>query len=208
MQAQITDEVVLSKDNDTIAWNNSKYANLLNLIHKEDYEQAFVETSVLASMGDLKAQYLLASMFFYGAGTIRNYEAAQEQLAAAAKQGSNRAEYMMGAFGSLNKMHEFMKSFTGKIDTSNDINFWNQMMSTDIMPTNYKDAFRWFLLADGKWGYRDIMYYCGIALITGAYGYQNQEHGLNWIVRSAQMGYSEAIQLLNELKIHQDEKDK
>lgn len=163
-------------------WQDKKYSNLLGYIQKEDYEQAFVEASVLAGAGDVKAQYVLASMFFYGAGTFRNYEAAQEQLAAAAKQGSDRAEYMMGGFGSLEKKHEFIQALTGEDDTTDDIGFWNQMMSTESLPNNYKEAFQWFFLADGEWGYRDIMYYCGIALITGAYGYQNQEHGLKWII--------------------------
>ena len=187
-------------------WQNSKYSNLLNHINKEDYEQAFVEASVLAGAGDVKAQCVLASMFFYGAGTYRNYEAAQEQLALAAEQGSDRAEYMMGGFGSLEKKHEFMKALTGEDDSSDDVGFWNQMMSTETRPDNYKEAFRWFYLADGEWGYRDIMYYCGIVLITGAYGYKNQEHGLNWIIRSAKMRYSDAIQLLNKLS-GKDESD-
>ena len=112
----------------------------------------------------------------------------------------------MGGFGSLEKKHEFMKALTGEDDSSDDVGFWNQMMSTETRPDNYKEAFRWFYLADGEWGYRDIMYYCGIVLITGAYGYKNQEHGLNWIIRSAKMRYSDAIQLLNKLS-GKDESD-
>ena len=188
-----------------IEWRDKKYADLLQYIQDENYEQAFIEASVLAGSSDAQAQCVLASMYFYEAGTYRNYEAAQEQLALAAAQGSERAEYMMGGFGSLEKSHEFMQTLTGKVDLSDDINFWNQMMSTETKPTNYKEAFRWFFLQDGEWGYRDIMYYCGIALNTGAYGYQNQEHGLKWIVKSAQLGYYEAIDLLDKLKNYGEE---
>ena len=185
-------------------WQDKKYNQLLTYIQNENYEEAFIEASILAGTGDVNAQCVLASMFFYGAGTFRNYEAAQEQLAAAAKQRSDRADYMMGGFGSLEKKHEFVKLLTGEEDTTDDIDFWNQMMSTKSLPKNYKEAFQWFFLADGEWGYRDIMYYCGIALITGEYGYQNQEHGLKWIIRSAEMGYTEAIELINQLKEHSE----
>ncbi len=180
-------------------WRDAKYTHLLSHIQKEDYEEAFVEATILASQGDVKGQLVLASMFYYGAGTFRNYEAAQEQLVLAAKQGSDRAEYMMGGFGSLEKKHEFMKSITGEEDTSDDNTFWNQMMATNQVPKNYKEAFRWFFLADGEWGYRDIMYYCGIVMYTGAYGYQNEEHGLQWICRSALLGYSDAVKLIKKL---------
>ena len=180
-------------------WKNAKYSVLIRSIQNESYEDAFIEASVLASSGDVQAQCVLASMYFYGAGTSTNYEAAQEQLALAAQAGSTRAEYMMGGFGSLNKKHEFMMELFGIVDTSSDLSFWNQMMSSDFVPSNYKEAFLWFFLDDGEWGYRDIMYYCGIALITGKYGYENQEHGLEWIIRSAKLGYHESIQLLNQL---------
>lgn len=186
-------------------WQDVKYCDLLNYIQDEDYEQAFIEASILAGSDDSKAQCVLASMFFYGAGTYRNYEAAQEQLAKAAYNGSRRAEYMMGGFGSLEQKHEFVKLITGVEDTTDDVMFWNQMMATDTVPGNYKEAFQWFFLKDGEWGYRDIMYYCGIALITGQYGYQNHEHGLEWIIESASMGYSEAINLLNRLSDSYDE---
>lgn len=92
-----------------------------------------------------------------------------------------------------------MLLLTGEVDTSTDNRFWNQMMSTEILPTNYKEAFQWFFLPDGDYGYRDIMYYCGIALVTGAYGYKNEEHGFNWIIKSAELGYYEAIDLLNKI---------
>ena len=185
-------------------WKDRKYSNLLSFIQEENYEQAFVEASVLAGTGDANAQCVLASMYLYGAGTYRNYEAAQEQLVLAAEQGSERAEYMMGSFDSLERMHEFIKLLTGEPDTSDDVDFWNQMMYTQSRPQNYKEAFKWFFLPDGEWGYQDIMYYCGIALITGKYGYKNQEHGLKWIIRSAEMGYDEAIQLLNKLRGNED----
>lgn len=201
----ITDGDYVEKIDVPKEWQDEKYADLLSHIEHEDYEQAFIESTVLAGMGDAQAQIVLASMYFYGAGTSRNYEASQEQLVAAAEQGSERAEYMMGGFGSLEKHQEFMKMLTGEYDTGNDIEFWKQMMSTETLPTNYKEAFRWFFLEEGEWGYRDIMYYCGIALITGQYGYQNQEHGLLWIVRSARMGYPEAVELIEQLSSGQND---
>lgn len=51
-----------------------------------------------------------------------------------------------------------------------------------------------------NWGYRDIMYYAGISLITGQYGYQNTESGLKWLIKSAELGYSDAINLLERLQ--------
>lgn len=192
-------ESVVSYANLPKEWQDVKYSNLLKAIQAEDYEQAYVEATILASMNDVHAQCVLASMYYYGAGTARNYEAAQEQLAAAAAQGSSRAEYMMGGFGSIQKSHEFMLALIGEVDDSTDTAFWNQMMSSDSLPQTYKDAFKWFFLQDGEWGYRDIMYYCGIALITGAYGYKNEEHGLQWVLHSAQLGYKDAIQLINKL---------
>ena len=166
-------------------WKDNKYSNLLSFIQNEDYEQAFVEASILAGTGDVKGQYVLASMFSSGAGTYRNYD-------------------MMGGFDSLEKMHDFYKILTGEPDTADDVEFWNQMMSTQTLPKNYKEAFKWFYLPDGEWGYRDIMYNCGLALITGKYGYKNPKHGLNWIMRSAKLGYGEAIQLLNKLSTNED----
>ncbi len=183
-------------------WQDSKYSQLINSIFDEDYEQAFIEASLLATSGDAQAQCVMASMLIYGAGVYRDYEAAQEQLANAAAMGSIRAEYMMGGFGSLKKMHEFTEMITGESNSVDDISFWNQMMLSGGQSCHYKDVFQWFLLSDediDEWAYRDIMYYCGIALIVGEFGYQNQEHGLNWIIKSAEKGYDEAIELINQL---------
>lgn len=185
-----------------VEWRTKKYSRLVERINAEDYEMAFVEASVLAASGDSMAQCVLGAMYYYGAGVFRNYEAAQEQLVLSASNGCARAEYMLGCIESLNKARLVSKMLTGadKPDEGVDESFWNQMMCTETLPSNFKEAFRWFFLKDGQWGYRDIMYYSGIALITGKYGYSNPQRGLYWIQRSANQGCSEAIQLLNELK--------
>lgn len=182
-------------------WSDLKYANLIQQIESEDYENAFNTATMLAAMGDAQAQCVLATMYMSATGTLRNYESAQELLVQAAKQGYSRGEYILGGFGSLEKSHEFMNMFVSDNEqlSANDNDFWYQMLSTESVPENYKDAFKWFYLKDGQWGYRDIMYYAGIALIRGDYGYKNVESGLQWIVKSARLGYKDAEDLLNQL---------
>ena len=82
------------------------------------------------------------------------------------------------------------------LDSHIDDAFWKQMMSTAVLPQSYKEAFRWFMIPGYEWAYRDIMYYCGVALIEGTYGYKNVMHGKQWIRRSAGLGYPEAMQLV------------
>lgn len=186
-----------------IDWQDSKYKGLIKSISSEEYDNAFNEATMLSASGDAQAQCVLAAMYLCGVGTFRNYESAQELLVKAAKQGYSRGEYMLDGFGSLKKQHDFMKAFLGddadEAGTDDNI-FWYQMMSTETKPDNFKDAFNWFLLKEGEWGYRDIMFYAGIELIKGTYGYQNPENGLKWIVKSAQLGYGEAIELIEQLK--------
>lgn len=183
-------------------WSDTKYANLINQIESEKYDEAFNTATMLAAMGDAQAQCVLATMYMCEVGTLRNYESAQELLAQAAAQGYKRGEYMLGGFGSLEKSHEFMKTILGKDEEllyANDNNFWYQMLSTDMKPETFKDAFKWFYLEDGEWGYRDIMYYAGIVIIRGDYGYKNEENGLQWIIQSAHLGYNDAIKLLQAI---------
>ena len=78
------------------------------------------------------------------------------------------------------------------------------MLSTDTKPETFKDAFKWFYLEDGKWGYRDIMYYAGIVIIRGDYGYKNEENGLQWIIQSARLGYNDAIELLQAIDSNEE----
>lgn len=189
-------------------WSDAKYADLITYICAENYEDAYNEATMLAATGDAKAQCVLATMYMCEIGTIRNYESAQELLAQAAQQEYSRGEYMLGGFGSLEKSHEFTRMLVGddeELIYASDNNFWYQMLSTDTKPETYKDAFKWFFLDDGDWGYRDIMYYAGIVLIRGDYGYQNQESGLQWIIKSAELGYQEALELLQHLMEYQDE---
>lgn len=184
-------------------WQNAKYKELIKAISSEEYDNAFNEATILSASGDAQVQCVLAAMYLCGVATYRNYESAQELLVKAAEQGHKRGEYMLGGFGSLKKQHEFMKALLGDEADGNETDdniFWYQMMSTGTKPDNFKDAFNWFLLKDGEWGYRDIMFYAGIELIKGTYGYQNQENGLKWIVKSAQLGYGEAIELIEQLK--------
>jgi len=189
-------------------WSDAKYVDLIKYIEAENYEDAYNVATMLAATDDAKAQCVLATMYMCEVGTIRNYESAQELLVQAAQQGYSRAEYMLGGFGSLEKSHEFTKMIVGDDEEllyANDNNFWYQMLSTETKPETYKEAFNWFYLDDGKWGYRDIMYYAGIVLIRGDYGYQNQERGLQWIIKSAKLGYDEALELLQKLKDAQNE---
>lgn len=183
-------------------WADPKYAELIQQIGQEQYEDAFNTATMLAATGDAQAQCVLATMYMCEVGTLRNYESAQELLAQAAEQGYKRGEYMLGGFGSLEKSHVFLRMLVGNDEEqlyANDNNFWYQMLSTEFKPETYKDAFNWFYLEDGKWGYRDIMYYAGIVLIRGDYGYQNKENGLQWIIKSAQLGYTDAVELLQQL---------
>ena len=188
-------------------WSDTKYANLICLIESENYDDAFNAATMLAAMGDAQAQCVLATMYMCEVGTLRNYESAQELLAQAAAQGYKRGEYMLGGFGSLEKSHEFMKTLVGEDEEllyANDNNFWYQMLSTDTKPETFKDAFKWFYLEDGKWGYRDIMYYAGIVIIRGDYGYKNEENGLQWIIQSARLGYNDAIELLQVIDSNEE----
>ena len=188
-------------------WSDTKYANLICLIESENYDDAFNAATMLAAMGDAQAQCVLATMYMCEVGTLRNYESAQELLAQAAAQGYKRGEYMLGGFGSLEKRHEFMKTHVGEDEEllyANDNNFWYQMLSTDMKPETFKDAFKWFYLEDGKWGYRDIMYYAGIVIIRGDYGYKNEENGLQWIIQSARLGYNDAIELLQVIDSNEE----
>lgn len=188
-------------------WSDTKYANLICLIESENYDDAFNAATMLAAMGDAQAQCVLATMYMCEVGTLRNYESAQELLAQAAAQGYKRGEYMLGGFGSLEKSHEFMKTLVGEDEEllyANDNNFWYQMLSTDTKPETFKDAFKWFYLEDGKWGYRDIMYYAGIVIIRGDYGYKNEENGLQWIIQSARLGYNDAIELLQAIDSNEE----
>lgn len=188
-------------------WSDTKYANLICLIESENYDDAFNAATMLAAMGDAQAQCVLATMYMCEVGTLRNYESAQELLAQAAAQGYKRGEYMLGGFGSLEKSHEFMKTLVGEDEEllyANDNNFWYQMLSTDMKPETFKDAFKWFYLEDGKWGYRDIMYYAGIVIIRGDYGYKNEENGLQWIIQSARLGYNDAIELLQVIDSNEE----
>ncbi len=184
-----------------LEWRIKKYRRFIERINAGDYESAFVEISIIAASGDSMAQCVLGSMYYYGAGVFRNYEAAQEQLVLSASNGCLRAEYMLGCIESLNEARRFSKMLTGadNLDVDIEKSFWNQMMSTEDRPSNYKEAFRWFYLRDGQWGYKDIMYYAGVALVSGKYGYKNPSRGLYWIRRSAALGYPSAIELLRKI---------
>lgn len=182
-------------------WSDAKYADLIKFIESEKYEDAFNAATMLAAMGDAKAQCVLATMYMCEVGCIRNYESAQELLAQAAQQGYNRGEYMLGGFGALEKSHEFTRMLVGddeRLLYANDNIFWYQMLSAETKSESYKETFNWFYLEDGTWGNRDIMYYAGIVLIHGNYGYQNKENGLQWIIKSAKLGYNDALEYLQQ----------
>ena len=64
---------------------------------------------------------------------------------------------------------------------------------------SYKDAFEWFYLKDGNWGYRDIMYYAAVEFLDDSSAVYNVEKGLKWLKKSAALKYDEAIKLLQRI---------
>lgn len=66
-----------------------------------DYHQAFAKLQPLAVEGNPQAQYAVGYMYFYGLGTVQNYEAAQKWMVVAAEQGHPEAR---AALAKLDKL--------------------------------------------------------------------------------------------------------
>lgn len=182
-------------------WHQDKYLEAVNAIESEDYSSARSSLLILATAGDAPAQCALAALYLYGADGSRDYTSALNLLVEAAKQDYERAEYMLGCFGSLAKSHEF-SLFLGVDESSiDDTNFWKQMFLSDSFSSieSFKDAFNWFYLSDGSWGYRDIMYFSAVSFLNGQYGITDKRKGIKWLKKSAQLGYADAQRMLNEI---------
>ncbi len=63
---------------------------------KGDYSTAHAEWSALAENGDARSQYHLGTLYFSGAGMVRDYDKALEWFSQAADQGDADAQHMIG----------------------------------------------------------------------------------------------------------------
>jgi hypothetical protein len=79
-----------------------------------------------------------------------------------------------------------------------DDGFWKQCFKVDKEVHSYKDAFEWFYMQDGNWGYRDIMYYAAAVFLDESSELYNKTKGLKWLQRSAKLKYDDAINLLKK----------
>jgi len=181
-------------------WQETKYEEVLQGLLEENYEQVFNSFTILAATGDPKSQCALATMYCFPAGTTRDYAAAYNLLKKAALQDYERAEYLLGSFGSLDRMRQGeVYQLLGITDFSViDDNFWQQCFKAEKEIQSYKDAFEWFYMKDGHWGYRDIMYYAALVFLDDSSELYNKEKGLKWLRRSAELDYPDARRLLEQ----------
>lgn len=181
-------------------WQEPKYEEVLQGILEEDYEKVFNSLTILASTNDNKSLCALATMYCFPSGTTRDYTTAYNLLKKAAFQNYERAEYLLGAFGSLNRMRQGELYKMLGIDDFDiiDDDFWKQCFKVDKEIHSYKDAFEWLYMKDGYWGYRDIMYYAAIVFLDESSELYNKTKGLKWLQRSAKLKYDDAINLLKK----------
>jgi len=181
-------------------WQDPKYKDVLNGISNEDYEMVLELLTELSDAGDSKSLCVLATMYCFPAGTTRDYAKAYALLKQAALQDNERAEYLLGAFGSLYRMRQaFGLLFDVVVPGNSDDSFWKQCFKGNKEVISYKDAFEWFYLKDGNWGYRDIMYYAAVEFLDDSSAVYNVEKGLKWLKKSAALKYDEAIKLLQRI---------
>lgn len=185
-----------------MGWQKPEYETVLCGLWEENYGQVFNSLMVLAKAGDSKSQCALATMYCFPAGTERDYTAAYNWLKIAALQDYERAEYLLGALGSLYKTREGeLSQILGFTDALNvDDSFWEQCFQAKKIIKSYKDAFEWFYLKDGHWGYRDIMYYAALVFLDESSDLYNKEKGMKWLRKSADLDYRDALLLLEQLE--------
>lgn len=181
-------------------WQDEKYSELLKAISEEDYETAYEYATFLSSAGDVKATYLLSTMSMCGVGGPQNYENSIYSLVELARDGDERAQYMLGGYGSLLKQREMMRLFLGEDAENNDNAFWFQMMGVDEKSQSFKDCLKWFFTPLEEIAYRDIMFYAGLFCLNGQFGFEAVEHGVLWLQKSAAKGYPDAIKVLEQLQ--------
>jgi TPR repeat protein len=185
-------------------WAGEKYETFLTCLLKENnYECAKAELEKLSEQGDAQASCCLGAMLCFGEKNDRDYTKALELLKESALKNYERAEYLLGAFGSMERSRDFLKAITGDdsmSDTADD-NFWKQCFKhSNSEIVTFKDAFYWFLMKDGDWGYRDIMYYSAVQYLNGSYGVIDANKAIKWLNRSKNLGSPEAERLLEQIK--------
>lgn len=184
-------------------WADEKYVNFLTCLNvNDDYYGAKAELIRLSEQGDSQAKCCLATMLCFGEKNDRNYEKALELLKESAEDDYERSEYLLGSFGSLEKSHEVMRMITGDdsmTDTADD-GFWKQCFKVSRAEVEtFKDVFKWFLMDDGDWGYRDIMYFSAVQYLNGSYGLTDVKKALKWLSRSKELGSDEAARLFDKI---------
>jgi len=182
-------------------WQGSKYEAVLKSIADEDFDNAFLQFTELAAQGDSKSLCVLATMYCFPSGTTRDYAKAYSLLKQATLQDNERAEYLLGAFGSLYKSKQTFELFGVPAPQSADDGFWKQCFKGAKDVLSFKDAFEWFYMKDGNWGYRDIMYYAAVEFLDESSEVYNVEKGMKWLKKSADLKYGDAIKLLQRLAI-------
>ena len=135
-------------------WTDEKYEVFLTcLLEQNDYNCAKAELEKLSEQGDAQASCCLAAMLCFGEKNDRDYVKALELLKKSASDNYERAEYLLGCFGSLEMSRDFMRTIIGDdsaIETVDD-GFWKQCFKySDSEVVTFKDAFYWFFMKDGK----------------------------------------------------------
>lgn len=185
-------------------WADEKYVVFLErLIEQNNYDGAKAELEKLSEQGDDQASCCLAAMLCFGEKNDRDYAQALELLKKAASNNYERAEYLLGAFGSMERSREFLRAITGDDSAIEeaDNGFWKQCFKhSNSEVLSFKDAFYWFLMKDGDWGYRDIMYYSAVQYLNGSYGIVDIKKAIKWLNRSKDLGSPEAAELLEQIE--------
>lgn len=185
-------------------WGDEKYEVFLTcLIKNNDYDGAKIELEKLSKLGDDQASCCLAAMLCFGEKNDRDYSKALELLKESASNNYERAEYLLGSFGSLEMARDFMRAIIGDdsaVEMADD-GFWKQCFKhSNSEVVSFKDAFFWFLMEDGDWGYKDIMYYSALQYLNGSYGVVDVKKAIKWLNRSKDLGSDEAARLLKQIE--------
>ena len=186
------------------SWITEKYSTFIELLlEHNDYDGAKKELVMLSEQGDPQASCCLAVMLCFGEQGDRDYYTALELLLKSAETGYERAEYLLGGFGSMERSRQFWRLIVGddSMQDEADTSFWQQCFKvTNSDVTTFQDAFMWFLVDDDVWGYQDIMYYSAVQYLNGSYGVVDVAKAIKWLKRSSALGSEDAIELLAAIK--------
>ena len=184
-------------------WADDKYVKFLECLNVyNDYDGAKAELISLSEQGDSQARCCLATMLCFGERNDRDYSQALDLLIKSANDNYERAEYLLGCFGSLERSREVVRLIIGddSMEEEADNGFWAQCFkSSNFEVKTFQDAFNWFLMKDGYWGYKDIMYYSGLQYLNGSYGVVDVQKALKWLGKSKELGSKEAEELLDQI---------